>query len=128
MDLQEIRESLLRDESVRDQIARRAYEIYSIRGYGDGREVEDWMQAENEILNYLLEREHQRLAMEQAALEPVIQGEEPVSAVAPAVKRPSSTAKKSASKKAPVSKAKSAGKAPKKAASSSKTSAKKTST
>lgn len=32
-------------------IARRAYEIYESRGGSDGRDVDDWLQAERELLN-----------------------------------------------------------------------------
>jgi hypothetical protein len=34
----------------RDDIALRAYEIYVARGKGDGGEMEDWAQAERELL------------------------------------------------------------------------------
>jgi hypothetical protein len=34
----------------REDIARRAYEIYVARGKADGRATEDWMQAEHELL------------------------------------------------------------------------------
>lgn len=34
----------------RDEIARRAYEIYVARGKAGGRETEDWYQAERELL------------------------------------------------------------------------------
>jgi hypothetical protein len=33
----------------REEIARRAYEIFQARGSGDGRDFEDWLQAEREI-------------------------------------------------------------------------------
>ena len=33
----------------RDEIARRAYEIYVARGKVEGREMEDWIQAEREL-------------------------------------------------------------------------------
>ncbi len=33
----------------RDEIARRAYEIYAARGKTGGREQEDWLQAEREL-------------------------------------------------------------------------------
>lgn len=32
-----------------DRIARRAHEIYEVRGGADGRNVEDWLRAEQEI-------------------------------------------------------------------------------
>lgn len=34
----------------REEIARRAYEIYLARGQTGGREVEDWVQAERELV------------------------------------------------------------------------------
>lgn len=69
MNSNEIRERLLRDESVREKIHRRAYEIYVKRGGGDGRAQQDWLQAEAEILTPLLEAEMQRLTAMQVALE-----------------------------------------------------------
>ena len=33
-----------------EQIARRAYEIYAGRGYADGNDKQDWLQAERELL------------------------------------------------------------------------------
>ena len=35
---------------IEDDIRRRAYEIYESRGLADGSEMEDWLQAESEIL------------------------------------------------------------------------------
>lgn len=32
-----------------DAIARRAYELYCERGYQDGRDMDDWLQAEREL-------------------------------------------------------------------------------
>ncbi|MCI0387336.1 MAG: DUF2934 domain-containing protein [Acidobacteria bacterium] len=43
-------EQLLGDEEMREKIALRAYEIYQQRGGEPGRELDDWLQAENEIL------------------------------------------------------------------------------
>ena len=37
-------------ESLDDEIARRAYELYEARGFVDGFDVEDWLQAEQEIV------------------------------------------------------------------------------
>lgn len=34
---------------VEDQIRKRAYEIYETRGREDGRDVEDWLRAEQEV-------------------------------------------------------------------------------
>ena len=39
----------LSPDSLEDQIRQRAHEIYLERGAVDGLEVEDWLQAENEI-------------------------------------------------------------------------------
>ena len=80
MDVVEIRERLLRDESIRERITNRAFEIYASRGYIGGREFEDWLQAESEILPELVRHEQERM-MGQAALEPEVQSEESVSAV-----------------------------------------------
>lgn len=33
----------------RDEVERRAYELFLARGAGDGRDVEDWFQAEREL-------------------------------------------------------------------------------
>jgi len=30
-------------------IARRAFELYCARGYGDGQDIQDWLQAEREL-------------------------------------------------------------------------------
>jgi hypothetical protein len=30
-------------------VARRAYELYCARGYGDGQDIQDWLQAEREL-------------------------------------------------------------------------------
>ena len=50
-----IREQLLGDGAVRASISLRAYEIYERRGCAPGCELEDWLQAENEILPPLIE-------------------------------------------------------------------------
>jgi hypothetical protein len=34
---------------VQEQIRRRAHELYEERGRGDGRDLEDWLQAESEV-------------------------------------------------------------------------------
>jgi hypothetical protein len=33
-----------------DDVARRAYELYLSRGAGDGQDVDDWLQAEQDLL------------------------------------------------------------------------------
>ena len=37
-------------EALNDEIARRAYELYEARGYVDGFDIEDWLQAEQDIV------------------------------------------------------------------------------
>jgi hypothetical protein len=37
-------------EALQEEIARRAYELYEARGYVDGFDVEDWLQAEQDIV------------------------------------------------------------------------------
>jgi hypothetical protein len=40
-------------ESLKEEIARRAYELYQARGFVDGFDVEDWLQAEQDIVGSL---------------------------------------------------------------------------
>jgi len=49
-----LRERLLSDDEARAAISLRAYEIYQRRGGEAGHEIEDWVQAENEILETLI--------------------------------------------------------------------------
>jgi hypothetical protein len=55
--MEDMRQRLLRDEEVQSMIAMRAYEIYVSRGAEPGREAEDWFQAENEIIGFLIAEE-----------------------------------------------------------------------
>lgn len=64
---EQIRERLLGDEAVRASISLRAYEIYEQRGCGPDCELEDWLQAENEMLLPLIEEELQRGGESQTA-------------------------------------------------------------
>ncbi len=48
-----LREMLRQDQVVRDMISHRAYEIYQDRGFEHGHDREDWLQAEDEILDEL---------------------------------------------------------------------------
>lgn len=81
---EQIRERLLGASKVRESISLRAYEIYEQRGCGPGCELEDGLQAENEILPPLIEEEFQRGAGLQAtsdeasAKKPVTAEEKPV--------------------------------------------------
>lgn len=40
-------------EAIEEQIRLRAYQLYQERGGGDGREAEDWLKAEGEVLSEL---------------------------------------------------------------------------
>jgi hypothetical protein len=39
------------DSALREQIARRAFELFLDRGGEDGHDLDDWLQAEREVLN-----------------------------------------------------------------------------
>jgi len=72
---EEVRARLLADEEVRSMIEMRAYEIYELRGCAPGREAEDWIQAEGEILKFVIEEEFRMRSQhysfeEPAAIEP----------------------------------------------------------
>lgn len=54
-----LRHRLLNDESVLDMICQRAYEIFQNRGQEHGHDREDWLQAENEILDELIDKDLQ---------------------------------------------------------------------
>jgi hypothetical protein len=53
--IEQLREALLADDQVRSTISTRAYEIYDSRGGEPGRDLDDWLQAENEVLAELTE-------------------------------------------------------------------------
>ena len=55
--MEELRTRLLSKGEVRERISRRAYELYQNRGGEHGREVEDWLKAEDEVLSPLIEQE-----------------------------------------------------------------------
>lgn len=52
---EQLREQLLAAEEVRSRVAMRAYEIYQSRGE-QGSDLDDWLQAENEVLAILIEQ------------------------------------------------------------------------
>ncbi|HJZ66902.1 MAG TPA: DUF2934 domain-containing protein [Blastocatellia bacterium] len=58
--LEKLRERLLGDENVQQMIRARAYEIYELRGGQPGREAQDWLRAEREVLAFLVARESGR--------------------------------------------------------------------
>ena len=43
--------TLLTDDEIREKVALRAYEIYEDRGGQHGRDIDDWLQAETEVLS-----------------------------------------------------------------------------
>jgi DUF2934 family protein len=60
--IEELRSRFLNDQNVYERISQRAYELYERRGGEPGRDVEDWIQAENEILSPLIEEAIHRAA------------------------------------------------------------------
>ena len=58
--LGQLRERLLREESVQQMIRARAYEIYRMRGGQPGSDAHDWFQAEGEVLAFLIAAESLR--------------------------------------------------------------------
>ena len=55
--IEELRARLLADEQVRSMIAMRAFEIFQLRGGSPGHEADDWLQAEAEILTFVIDEE-----------------------------------------------------------------------
>ncbi len=88
MDTNEIRQALLNDPAVIDQIRHRAFEIFKSSGYLLGRDFENWVQAESEILPVLVEAEQRRgfTASVAAAVNESAIAEEAVESPAPAKK------------------------------------------
>jgi hypothetical protein len=60
-------ENRLTEDSLRQQIAERAFELYLRRGCADGGDMEDWVQAEEEIIASFLPREFDRTKPEFSA-------------------------------------------------------------
>lgn len=50
------------NEISREDIARRAYELYLQRGSEDGRDVEDWLKAEIELIQETITRPSKTIA------------------------------------------------------------------
>ena len=76
---EQICEQLLGNEKVHASLALRAHEIYEQRGCESGCELDDWLQAESEILPLLIEEELRREPESQAASDEV-KTERPASA------------------------------------------------
>jgi hypothetical protein len=53
---EELRIHLLGDDGIRERVSFRAYELYERRGAGHGRDLEDWAEAEKEVLSPLIEQ------------------------------------------------------------------------
>lgn len=103
--IEEIRARLLRDRNVIENIQVRAYEIWILRGRIEGRQHEDWLLAENEVLNFLVEQELKQASQESPApvAEPAAVEETPAEPAAVKKPRkaaaPKSAATKSSSRK-----------------------------
>ena len=110
--LDRVRERLFGDEQVRQMIRARAYEIYELRGGQPGREAQDWLRAEREVLAFLIARESSRAEEKQFRSNPAATPStvrEPAGAAAKRKSRAASerkTGKRAASKKTTASKAK----------------------
>ncbi|MBI4461056.1 MAG: DUF2934 domain-containing protein [Acidobacteria bacterium] len=53
---EELRIHLLGNDGVRERVSLRAYELYEKRGADHGLDLEDWVQAGNEVLSPLIEQ------------------------------------------------------------------------
>lgn len=121
--LEELRERLIRDERVRQMIKVRAYELYQMRGHQLGGPAQDWFQAEDEILAFLIADESQRVDEKEA--QPAESTSQLQSPPEPAAARKRTRQSKSERNK-PVSKAASAKGGASKKAPASKPKAKRT--
>jgi hypothetical protein len=57
LNVEQLREGLPADREVQKAVSLRAYEIYQSRGCANGCDMDDWLQAENEVLAALTEPE-----------------------------------------------------------------------
>ncbi|HTS68832.1 MAG TPA: DUF2934 domain-containing protein [Terriglobia bacterium] len=53
---EELRLHLLGNDGIRERVSSRAHELYERRGADHGRDLEDWVKAENEVLSPLIEQ------------------------------------------------------------------------
>ena len=53
---EELRIDLLGNDGIRERVSCFAYELYEKRGADHGRDLEDWVKAENEVLSPLIEQ------------------------------------------------------------------------
>jgi len=63
---EELRIHLLGNDGIRERVSSRAYELYERRGADPGRDLEDWVKAEKEVLSPLIE---QKLKLSRTASE-----------------------------------------------------------
>jgi Protein of unknown function (DUF2934) len=96
-DLEELRERLLREENVQQMIRARAYEIYRMRGTQPGAAAGDWLQAESEVLAFLLAHESHRAVEKPSAQAAVVTSPSDVQKQAPSPKKSKSRAVSKAS-------------------------------
>ena len=61
-DVEQLREGLPADREVQEAVSLRAYEIYQSRGGEYGHDLDDWLQAESEVLAALTEPQAPDLA------------------------------------------------------------------
>jgi hypothetical protein len=52
---EELRVHLLDNDGIRERVSSRAYELYESRGADHGRDLEDWVEAEKEVLSPLID-------------------------------------------------------------------------
>jgi hypothetical protein len=99
--LEELRQRLLRDKNVQEMISARAFEIYHMRGVQPGGAAQDWFQAESEVLAFLLAHHPEQVTeeeVEQIAATPMVEALS--EATTPKKRKPRSTSKTTAAKKA----------------------------
>lgn len=59
MEVEKIREQLRTDADLRERVAWRAFEIFASRGYQGGRDMDDWLRAEDEVLQQIIDETEQ---------------------------------------------------------------------
>ncbi|HSF23499.1 MAG TPA: DUF2934 domain-containing protein [Blastocatellia bacterium] len=63
LNVEQLRERLPAEREVQEAVSLRAYEIYQSRGQEYGHDLDDWLQAENEVLAALTEPKAHDLAV-----------------------------------------------------------------
>jgi Protein of unknown function (DUF2934) len=104
--LEELRERMLRNDGVRDMIRARAYEIYRMRGLQPGGAAQDWLQAESEVLAFLLAHNPEELTENiEDQIDASSSTQDPREPATPKKRKPRSTSKETAAKKTAIRKA-----------------------